>query len=172
LTQLEFEDLSAYLDGELDARRAAEVRARVESDPAWRGVHAQLQAVDAAMDAYAAPPAPADLPERVLAYVNREASQPVVIRLVRWAAPLAAAAAVLVAAGLLYRHLTASPGAPGNAVRTAPAPAAENNQAVESLVRDNLDFFKDLDVVANLDTLQEMDRMEGVEGPENHEDGT
>lgn len=160
LGQSEFEDLVAYLDGELDARRAAEVRKLVETGPAWREAHRQMRELDAALDLYAAPPAPSDLAERICRNVRRKSRQPLVIRIVRWAAPLAAAAAILLFV-VLSRPWDGGQGTgqggPG-LVRPADVISPED---VERIARDNLDFFQELDVVANLDTLEEIERLEG-----------
>ena len=46
MTQVRDEELSALLDGELDARRAREVRAAIEADPALREEFAALAGLD------------------------------------------------------------------------------------------------------------------------------
>jgi negative regulator of sigma E activity len=182
LSQVELEELSAYMDGELDAPRAAEVRRRIESDPAWRQAHAELSALDAAMDACDVPAAPTDLADRIVSQIRRRTDRAVTIRIATWAA----AAAVLLAVGIsLWMAAndrnsdnqtpvvnTSVPGGSGNAVTPGPGETGRAEPGlipptdVEELARDNLDFFKNLDVITNLDTLEEIERLEI------HESGT
>jgi anti-sigma factor RsiW len=69
MEQPDFEDLSAYLDGQLPPERQAEVERLCREDPAWRSAHRELLAVGEAMDGVAVPPAPAGLAERIIAGV-------------------------------------------------------------------------------------------------------
>lgn len=165
LTQQDFEQLSAFLDGELGEADRAQVAERLAADEAWRRARSRLEALDIALDAYAVPPAPAGLAQRILQRTTRRRAT------VRWAwprlrflAPLAAAAA-LVAALLVY-HAVRQPAAPGpelaNPQVVDPAPLPEDTNAFEEprlaeldgMVEDNLDFFRDLGVVNNLDTIE------------------
>lgn len=145
LTPVDFEDLSAWLDGELDGERSARVAALVGADPAWRRARAELTALDAALDAYTVPAAPADLAERILRRVAAQPRRlPVVIRLARWLAPVAAAAGIILAARFFY----------------PPPRRAE----AEAIVRDNFalmkQYVKDRDVVVNLETLEAIAELE------------
>ena len=66
LGQSDFEDLTAYLDGELDADRRQIVEDLIRTDPAWGDQCDRLRAVDGLLDAYDLPAAPSDLTDRIL----------------------------------------------------------------------------------------------------------
>jgi len=65
----DFADLSAYVDGQLSAGRAAQVEQLVARSPLWRRAHSEMLALDAAMDAVPAPAAASGLAERIIAGV-------------------------------------------------------------------------------------------------------
>jgi hypothetical protein len=180
LTQNDFEELSAYMDGELTPAATARVRDRLQTSPAWRGALERLQAVDTAIEAYVVPPAPADLARRVLRQ-TAQAHRPLHFARpsLRWLVPLAAAATI-VAVLLVYgatnrptRHKNALAGSGYGAGTPATAPApqasdlsryleededypevAETDTDADPFVKDQLDFFRDLGVVNNLDTIE------------------
>ncbi|HKJ23893.1 MAG TPA: zf-HC2 domain-containing protein [Myxococcota bacterium] len=109
------DDLSAYLDGELDAARAAELRAALERDPRLAARLEALRAVDARLRATPAPPVPGDLRARLQARIDAARARPepaparptrgrgaAPARRRRWrAAPAVAAAAVAAAIALV-----------------------------------------------------------------------
>ena len=92
--QSELEELSAWMDGELDTPAAERVARLVREDPRWRATFEQFRAVDASLAA--SPPAsPAgDLADRITAAAYRRR---VWARAARIAAPAAAAAAIVLA---------------------------------------------------------------------------
>lgn len=150
LTQADFEDLSAWLDGELDGERSARVAALVGADPVWRRARAELTALGVALDAYTVPDAPADLAERILRRVAAQSRRlPVVIRLARWLAPAAAAAGIVLAARVFY---------------PPPAAVPPSRAEAEAIVRDNFGLMKqyveDREVVVNLETLEAIAELE------------
>lgn len=106
------DDLSAFLDGELDPEREAALRAELERDPALAARLAALRAVDEGLRGMDAPPVPSDLRARLQARIEAEAgaSRPAARaprRRRRWlSAPALAAAAVaaVVALMLLVRR--------------------------------------------------------------------
>jgi anti-sigma factor RsiW len=53
----DFEDLSAYVDGELPAERAAQIEQFVARSPLWRRAHSEMLSLSAAMDGVPAPAA-------------------------------------------------------------------------------------------------------------------
>jgi anti-sigma factor RsiW len=73
LTQAEWADLSAWMDGELPADRADEIESLVASDDAWAAALADLRAIDETLSGGSAPAAPADLEQQVLAFVRENA---------------------------------------------------------------------------------------------------
>ncbi len=97
LSQSELEQLSAYFDGELPAEEAARIQSLIATDSAWAEALGDLQALDTAMDVYTAAPAQADLAGRIIAAARRERTgSNLTIKLVKYLAPLAAAAAAIV----------------------------------------------------------------------------
>jgi len=139
LAQPDFEDLSAFVDGELPPARAAEVEALVAADPAWRKAHRELTALDAALNAYTVPDPPADLAERIVRGAG-EAPRPLVVRIARYLAPLAAAAAVVLAVVLWSRPRAKPPaGDAGTGISARPVPG-------DGLVRSVLSDVPDADV--------------------------
>ena len=152
LRQSEVEDLSAHVNGELKPDRAAEVERLIAAGPASRKAHQQMLATDALLDAYTVPEAPADLAERIVRAARRRGRpRSVAMRVVRVALPLAAAAAVVLA---VVTRLN-----PPVVERTTPPPETAKRE-VDRLIKDNLDFFEDYDVVANLETLEAIERLE------------
>lgn len=69
LEQRDFDDLSAWLDGQLPAERAGEVERLCREDPAWRNAHRELLAIGQAMDGVVVPAPAAGLAERIIAGV-------------------------------------------------------------------------------------------------------
>lgn len=160
LTQDDFDDLSALLDGELSPRRAGEVDALVQSDPHWRAAWQELQAVDEALDACGVPPAPRDLPERIIAAAHRLGrTRPVILRIARWAGPVvAAAAAVVIAVTLASR--TTPPTKTEPTVGTVEPGPLDGLDEQDRFVVANLPFFKDFGVLENLETLKAIEQLD------------
>jgi anti-sigma factor RsiW len=67
LRQSDFEDLTAWLDGELTGQRAAQVERLVHDDPVWRRAEQELRSLHKAIDGYAAPAPAPGLARRILA---------------------------------------------------------------------------------------------------------
>ncbi len=67
LGQSDFENLSAWLDGELPPERAAEVERLVRENPVWRQAEQELCSLHEALDSYAAPAPAPGLARRILA---------------------------------------------------------------------------------------------------------
>ena len=141
LEPMDFEDLSAYFDGELPPQRRARIESMLRTDPAWRKAHEQIKAIDSALEACRAPAAPAGLAERIRREVRR-AGRPLVTRFEKWLAAASAAAAAIILA-LMLLHGPAAPPSP--------------QQTVEYFARENLDFFQDYNVVADFETLEAID---------------
>lgn len=115
----DLEELSAWLDGELEPSAAERVERLVATDPDWRATHEQFLAVDAAMKLL--PPARPrrDLADRI---VSRAFRRRRVVRAVVVAAPLAAA-------GIIVAILLAWPGKPP--AREAPPGLATGVEEVQ-----------------------------------------
>jgi len=151
--QIDIEALSAWLDGELTAEQGREIEDRVQSSPALARALAELRALDKALGAYTVP-APADgLAGRVVASVRRSQRRSGIYRIVRWAAPAAAAAAILLATALWWIDR------PGPGPDT---PIAARTETEETAI-ENFDFFQDYYVVLHLETLEEIEKLETFE---------
>jgi len=70
LTQSEWADLSAWLDGELPADRAGELESLIASDDAWAAALADLRAIDEALTADPTPAPPAGIEQQVVEFVR------------------------------------------------------------------------------------------------------
>ena len=167
LGQSDLDDLSAWLDGELDAGRADEVANLVLTDPLWRRTHAELVMLAAALDTCDVPSAPGDLADSIMARSRRWGRRSLSARVVRVAVPLAAAASVIVAVTFFAMHMrqlgsSSSPGADPQIAR----PAAASQQPLTTAEQDkcivkNLHFFRNYDVLVNYETLEAIERLEG-----------
>jgi len=175
LTQTDLEDLSAYMDGELESAARSRIGELVRTSAAWQDALARLQAVDRALEAYVVPAAPEGLADRVLRKTSHRALRAVHLPRtpLRWLAPLAAAAAII-AAFLIFQSVSRQARNKPNSVVTphkvtpAPTPQASEQPpdmdnepaypdvdvAVENFAEDNLDFLRDMGVVNNLDTIE------------------
>ncbi|MFP4105851.1 MAG: anti-sigma factor family protein [Phycisphaerae bacterium] len=177
LSQDEYERLSAWFDGELDEQQAAEVSQLVVDDPTWTAAHEELVAMDAAMDAWEVPSAPAELPERIIRAAESDpASQPYrILRIASWLVPVATAAAIAIAATLAYNNESGDPlrnpdnGTALNNTRENDIETASDDAALEKVpeedrfVVSNLDFFQNMDVLENLDTIRELEALDAGE---------
>ena len=176
LTQIDLENLSAYMDGELADPERARITELLRGSPAWIDALRRLQSVGRAMEAYAVPPAPEGLADRVLrktSHAHRAVLLPKAP--LRWLAPLAAAAAIF--AAILIFQAANRPGrhnpnivSPSHKGVVVPSPAPQPGEqppliddeeaypdldlAVENFAEDNLDFLRDMGVVNNLETIE------------------
>jgi len=164
LRQVDFEELSAWCDGELDAERAAAVEARVTADPAWRRAHEQLVALNRALDAWTVEPCEKGLDEQIMARLaSARRPRPRVLRLVTAGAAAAAAAAALLAVVLTHKPRQPSY---GRGYQAGPRVAAvlKDVPRKDLFLVENLDFFEDYEVVSNYETLEALDRLETTGG--------
>ena len=150
LGQSDFEDLSAYLDGQLDADRAAGVAELIRTDPAWQAEWDQLQALDNVLDLYDVPAPPDDLAGRICESVRARTRRRKVLR---WVWPAAGAAAAAAAAIIIIATTAGTP-AP-KAVVENPVPAD-----VEEAIIEHFDFVRDMNVLENYETLKAIERIE------------
>ena len=144
LEQSDFEDLSAYFDGQLDADRTAAVAELIRSDPVWQAEWDRLQAIDRILDACDVPAAPSDLDDRILGFVRSRARRRKVLQ---WVWPAAGAAAVAAAIIIV-------------AIATEPKLPVAGFDDVDQAIVENLDFVRDLDVLENYETLEAIERIE------------
>jgi anti-sigma factor RsiW len=175
LTESELENLSAYMDGELPAEpAAAEVARGIEADAAWRQMRRDLQDVDSLLDYYTAPPASAELTGRIMSAVRKQARHRQVLRVVSWLAPAAAAAAIIIVglavfAGGHWFSQTQTPGIVSTPVNIEPelaestafqAVPVEQRPALQEEIIRHLNFFRDYEVAADLETLEAIEQLD------------
>jgi len=144
--------LSAYFDGELPPAEAARVERLIADDPAWATALAELQSLDVALDAYECPAMPRELPSRIVA--ARRAERSVWVRVLRLAAPLAAAAVIVLAMTLA---------GPWRNSHTATPPLAMTE--VDDLASSQLLFFSNMDSIQTLadnETLLDVDTLDAL----------
>lgn len=153
LGQSDFEDLSAYFDGQLDADRTAAVGELIRTDPVWQGEWDQLQAIDRVLDTCDIPAAPSDLDDRILEFVRTRARRRKVLR---WVWPLAGAAAA--AAIIIVATVLNGPGTPTQP--ELPIAGKPDAAEVERAIIEHLDFVLDLNVLENYETLEAIERIE------------
>ena len=168
LTQSEMEQLNAWLDGELEAAEASRVEAMIASDAAWAQAAKELQSLDDMLGGYTVPAAPVDLAGRIIAAARREppAGQ-WTIRLVKYLAPLAAAAAVLILYVAFHHPVETNLPGPDQVANS------KSQQELDSVIVEHLGFFKQYDsvekashndTIADDATLQAIDQLEHSQG--------
>ena len=151
LGQTDFEDLSAYLDGQLDADRKGTVEELIRSDPTWEAECNQLQALDKILDVCDVPAPPNGLAERILERVRTKTARGKVLRWVWPLAGAAAAAAIIVVATILN-----GPAKPKDIAKSPVVP----EDGVEQAIIEHFDFVRDLNVLENYETLEAIERIE------------
>ena len=93
--KLDIENLLAWMDGELSGQEAQRVAELAETDPAWREAFEQFSAVDRLTGLIEPARPKRDLTDQIVRSATRRKSR--LIRVARIAAPLAAAACIIVA---------------------------------------------------------------------------
>ena len=173
LRQSDIEELTAWLDGELDGPAAERVARLVREDDAWRTTFEQFRAVDAAVELVGAPEPRRDLTHTILAAVA--ADRPSAWRAaIRIAGGMAAAAAILLAVYAATRD-SGDPEPADEPVIAQTAIEKEIAQALDGVATDdqfivqNLSLFQDYENVgryeqvrdlADADTLVELAKLE------------
>ena len=177
LRQSDLDDLSAWMDGEVEGRRAVEIERLVAAVPAWRRAHGELVALNSALDAWAAPPPPADLAERTIR--RARASRTAVgkaRRMACWLVPAGVAAAALLLVVMARGPRDDSAGQRRQAAQVAPEAGAEIVATVlgdlppgDRFLVENLDFFTGYDLcdlmaanetLLDVETLAALDRLD------------
>jgi len=166
LRQSDFEDLSAYLDGELAAERAALIERLVAEEPAWRRAAEEVQALHRALETWPAPKTPEGLCERIVRGVRLAGRpRPRIIRLARWLVP-AAAAAILLVVTLTRQGRPAPKADPGGSIVDS---ALRSVPAKDRFVVEHLEFFQNYElysVVAKNETLLDDRTLEALDSLE------
>jgi ferric-dicitrate binding protein FerR (iron transport regulator) len=156
LGQSDLDELSAWMDGELTGTDARRVERLVQTDPTWRSACDQLQGVADALDGLATPAAPAELTARILRAAR---PTPLVVRFLRVAAPLAAAAAIVLGVMLWAPHTD----------RTDDSRTAANLSPAEKKIAEVVDTTlkdvpeKDRFIVANLTLFDNYKQVEAYQ---------
>lgn len=154
LKPTELEQISAFLDGELPETQARQVAEMIERDPAWAAAANEFSRLDVLLEAWPTPRLAGDLTTSILSATRRKRPHPA---WVQWMAPLAAAAAIVVAV-TLFRPAPTAPGpkvADSTMQRTLEAVPQEDRFVVE-----NLDVFEDYDVLVQYETLEALAALE------------
>lgn len=170
LGQADLERISAWLDGELDARQSAEVAARVQRDPAWSAAAEEFRRVGALLEYWQAPPLRRDLTDTIVAKARSRRQLPTWVRL---AAPLAAAAAIVL---LAVTRVSVEPPTDTRNTPIAGSSQSDSTPASDPLMADierivnvpdtdrfvveNLDIVRDYDVLKDFETLQAIASLE------------
>ncbi len=180
LTESEIEDLSAYMDGECPAERAAAIERGFQTDPAWRETRRDFEEVESLLDCYTAPPASTELTGRIMLAVQKQTRRRRALRVASWLAPAAAAAAILLVGLAVFsggwldgpERPIAGGGQETGTVIVEPelaqsaafqAVPAEQRPALQEEIIRNLTFFNDYEVVADFETLQAIEQIDSEE---------
>ncbi len=174
LSEKDFEDLSAWTDGELSGSDADRVARLVAEASAWEQARRDLDDVDHALDAWTVPAAAEGLADRVLGRTRGHRRRRRVLRVAAWVGPAVAAAAALLVALAVFNSTPPAEEAASVAtgplqreVKSSPAfeeiPPAERQQLEEEIVR-HLGLFRGLmqdeEVVTDFETLAAIERIE------------
>lgn len=180
LTESELENLSAYMDGELRSELTAEVAHNIQADAAWRQTRRDFQDVEGLLDHYTVPPASAELTGRIMSAVRRQQRSRQTLHVVRWLAPAAAAAAIIVVGLAVFGggDWLSRPQTSGlvgsNIVKIGPelagstafkaVPVDQRPALQEEIIR-HLNFFRDYEVVADVDmeTLKAIEQLDSAD---------
>jgi len=165
LGQADFDDLSAFFDGELPPQEAAAIEQRIDTDPIWRQAYEELLALDVALGRQAAPPSRPDLAERIIQASRGMKGPSKVIPLLRRLIPAAAAAAAIILLVVPFALRRGRPDESNRAANPTPDAALVNTMLKDvpqqdRFVVENLEFFQNYDVLANYETLEAVDRLE------------
>lgn len=155
--QYDFDDLSAYLDGELEPARKAEVEKLLREDSSWQAAYAELKALDGILSAWQSPEAPDRLAERIATAARQCGSKRQVIRLARIIGPIAAAAA---AAAIFVAVLINNQPQQTNMADPSNGTAKISIEELDEVVVENLEFFRDYEILTNFETLEAIERLE------------
>jgi anti-sigma factor RsiW len=169
LSAEQYELVSAYLDGALSEAQSAELARRITDDPAWAAAAADFRRLDSLLDTWPAPPLQRDLTDAILAQAHARRKLPGWVGAL---APLAAAAAIAVAAWAWHLAGPATPGAPAGGVVAGandnlPPEAREVVSRIDpadQFVVENLDLLQDYTVLEDFATLQAIDRLQANQG--------
>jgi anti-sigma factor RsiW len=168
------QELSALIDGELTAERAAELNARVASDPELKARLSTLEAVNESLRSLTPPAMPADLRARLQTRIEGDpeaTTQPISSETsMGWGKPLAAA----LAAGLIAAWLLLPASSPDVAQVAIESPAErvsetiteENTEPVTEVAENNTVHDAGVDrVVVNSDntTKTNIDAIDDIE---------
>lgn len=152
----EHEDLAAFLDGELDERRAREIRAHIESCRRCRRAAELLKRSWDALEYLEAAEPPAGFARRVTSRTRR-----------RSLLGLAVAAGALVTAGFLYLAFSLSGNSAGNGndemVQLARLSEEERGVIEYMEILENYDLLSDLDLLAQYETIEEFEEFPEIE---------
>ncbi|HAU37598.1 MAG TPA: hypothetical protein DCX07_07750 [Phycisphaerales bacterium] len=162
----DFEDLVAWLDGELPEARARQVERFVRENPAWARAAREQRRLDELLTACEAPPVPDELSARIVARARGVAAHRTIrLRGMRVAVPLAAAAAVALAVMLWNDRPTPPPSDDGGQVHLAAGESLRGLDETDRFVVSNMEFFRNYEVcevLAKSDGLVDVETLEAI----------
>ena len=151
--QSDLEQLSAWMDGELDPPAGESVARLVREDPIWRATWEEFQALDSALEACPPVRPRRDLTDLIVRAARR---QRLWRRAVRIAAPLAAAAAVILAVYLAWPQEQTPPTALMETVKNEIAEALQDVRQEDQLIVRKLSFFENYPEVKRYQRVREV----------------
>ena len=160
LKQSDYDDLSAYVDGELHSARHAEVERLVRTDLTWQGEMEEIRRLNEVMAALDVPLAADDLPERIISTVHQRVHAKHWAWAMRLGASIgvaAAAAVVIVAIILTNKTTNVSTTPPLVPVASTTSQITEQN---DKQIIETLDFYRDFEILENYETIEAIERLE------------
>ena len=152
----DIENLLAWMDGELTGPEAQHVAELVKTDPAWREAFEQFSAVDR-LTGLIEPARPRrDLTDRIVHAANRRKSR--LIRIARIAAPLAAAACIVMAiwlGGPEQKSVTKQQPTVAGVAKTV-ASILKDIPAEDHFIVRNLHLFRNYDEVTQYQQVRDL----------------
>lgn len=148
-----YDELTAYIDGELSPERAAEVKAALETDPWLRAMEQRLRRSVEAVESLASAEVPvsANLRRAVLAAVDQPTWKE---KWLTWPRLVPLGLGVAVAAAALVVVVPGAANDSEGGLDEEKLLLAQNLEVVEDLDVAGLESPADLDVVANLEELE------------------
>ena len=150
------DDLSAWLDGELEGERVERLRRAIDEDAELTEARRELCRLDDLLNRLSAPPPREGLAETIIASARQAKRRGPVVRTLRWLGPVAAAAAVIIGIAL-HRGLRPSPVKPTGGQPSAQK-SPKKHDADGSIAKAS--FFADFNLLENYDTLEAIEQLE------------
>jgi len=148
------------MDGELDEAVAEEVSRCVAGEADWRATHEDFRAVDAALELLEPARPRRDLTDRIVRATRRRR---VFVRVAKVAAPLAAAASILLAVFLTWPADTPSAAPAPTGVEAKIADILKDVPKTDWFIVQNLQLFQNYEDVVDYQQLRDVIDVETLE---------